>query len=1509
MQLLNSLRKSVWVLILILSGNLYAGGQLLQPNPQDATSHYNKQWNNLSGPITWNLSSDGFPSSSFTNNDVQQILQASFGVWQQISDSNVSFTYGGEVAQRNIGIDGVNLITFTDQDFVFDSGALAMAIIYTFPQVTTITNANNDINGDGVADIANGVYPAGSIYETDIVFNSSYNFTNTGVDSSLDLQAIATHEIGHFMGLSHSLVENAVMYPFLAADITSARLLKADDISYISSIYPQEPAYSSTYGSISGFITNGFSNDRILGAHVYALDPATGKKVVGAYSLEQGNYIIPGLPIANYYVGLEPLDGSSKAADPKRINEIIANTLDTQFPAEFYDSNESNIETDTKNALAVSVTAGNTVNNIDLVTNTIEVPGVSLVLKVGLNLFSYPVETSNGFTAFDLLTGLGTDAEVNSIDRYNPLTGRYQRASWSNGTPVGENFAIKRGEAYLVHMKVLKQVTFKGKQDCTNVQLHKGFNLIGIPCPPAAYTAFSALNAMGSSVVKIIRYNNQSPPGIFETASFDLTGNPVGTDFPIVNGEGYVIESLAGKNGVLLPGKNQLFPPFLSGVSPGRAVVGANITIMGQGFSEDAAKNDVRINGVRATVSFASSGSLVVQVPSTASTGPIDVTIDQMTSNSINFIVENSLVLEDQLNGVDLIDGQTVQGELKTENEQDRYTFVATKDALVTVSASSITPGIPDLILAIESPTGGILNSDNNSGGGTNPLISQFKIPVTGRYTIVVSSVLNSGTGPYSMILDIKNRTSIPAISILKGDFQSGLMGTQLPDELEILVSGSTGEPVAGASITLVTSDNVNVTQAFTAASYTLITNSGGIVKVKINVPNMPGEYQVIINVPGYQAQTISVASLLRLPANVIVNGQNQTCGGSGCPVNQVVTNPYKITFLDNNGLPLEGVLVKFAVVSGGGNITGTFFDSLNQVMRSNAQGEVQVSHTLGTKMRDKKGNPIGQIVSAVASIPNSTGPIIFSPTVKSGPAAKIESLTGNAIRMMVNTVKLNAMYVIAKDQFDNPVSGADVVITTNDVSFAPGYLNGALLPDFRTNSEGVFSVQLTSNKEGPTIDEFGQKMPNAGPYIIGMTIDGAQHNFELELDLGPRLLIDTSTQLPDMTISHFPNGGHIRVGQKEQRQILFKMVRYQRWDSCKGDDLTGDIDKGDWSNDYNDIDLHEIYKSPVIWFAWDPTLDQVDYTFDVVRADGHPIDGINVQKDFLVSKPQVEDNARLQEYALFHIESAGDVRGEVFVNVTATIKKGVFLKKDGFCFLEHDDTQLVFRTFQTYFVDNHDPFGSVGPIAQHSHNFVNGVQDFNVHFSGIDPLKCVPPSPDPTPEDCGFPFSGESPIGGDVNLRIPQQTLHASFSFNVVSPRIEVSLNEAVVVEPPVQTDSLPDRLSYSGLDLTNYTINLNNLTDPILDLSDLSILKINTYPNFMQVEADGIPLQNISNETLKNISPSELKFVYYPTAPELISGVNTVTVDLIKDKAGNFDKDNQGLPNPLPPYNFNFP
>ena len=87
----------------------------------------------------------------------------------------------------------------------------------------------------------------GAIFDADIEINSFRNEFSTGDDqSSNDLQGVLTHEVGHFLGLDHSLVENATMFADYALSNLGTRTLASDDRAGICSIYAPaaEPALS-----------------------------------------------------------------------------------------------------------------------------------------------------------------------------------------------------------------------------------------------------------------------------------------------------------------------------------------------------------------------------------------------------------------------------------------------------------------------------------------------------------------------------------------------------------------------------------------------------------------------------------------------------------------------------------------------------------------------------------------------------------------------------------------------------------------------------------------------------------------------------------------------------------------------------------------------------------------------------------------------------------------------------------------------------------------------------------------------------------------------------------------------------------------------------------------------------------------------------------------------------------------------------------------------------------------
>ncbi|HEY7473665.1 MAG TPA: carboxypeptidase-like regulatory domain-containing protein, partial [Vicinamibacterales bacterium] len=102
------------------------------------------------------------------------------------------------------------------------------------------------------------------------------------------------------------IAAQSVMFPiaFTRGNIDD-RMLKADDIAGISDIYGTTE-FDSRSGSISGRVTKNGAG--VLGAHVVAFNPRTGK-LVGGFSLnENGDFVIAGLDPGPQILRAEPLD-------------------------------------------------------------------------------------------------------------------------------------------------------------------------------------------------------------------------------------------------------------------------------------------------------------------------------------------------------------------------------------------------------------------------------------------------------------------------------------------------------------------------------------------------------------------------------------------------------------------------------------------------------------------------------------------------------------------------------------------------------------------------------------------------------------------------------------------------------------------------------------------------------------------------------------------------------------------------------------------------------------------------------------------------------------------------------------------------------------------------------------------------------------------------------------------------------------------------------------------------
>ena len=130
--------------------------------------------------------------------------------------------------------------------WLLQAGAFRFA--YAGPSSQT-TNTNDQINLVLFRDAANGSaiattywWSSGSrIIDADIVFwDGGFTFfaATTGCSGGFYIEDIAAHEFGHALGLGHSAVAGATMYPSVSSCNTGNRTLDPDDISGVRALYP-----------------------------------------------------------------------------------------------------------------------------------------------------------------------------------------------------------------------------------------------------------------------------------------------------------------------------------------------------------------------------------------------------------------------------------------------------------------------------------------------------------------------------------------------------------------------------------------------------------------------------------------------------------------------------------------------------------------------------------------------------------------------------------------------------------------------------------------------------------------------------------------------------------------------------------------------------------------------------------------------------------------------------------------------------------------------------------------------------------------------------------------------------------------------------------------------------------------------------------------------------------------------------------------------------------------------
>lgn len=150
---------------------------------------------------------------------------------------------------------------------------------------------------------------SGVISDADVLFNGrDFTFTTSGDAGAFDVQDVATHELGHLLGLDHSGWAGATMYPYVDPAIVLHRSISEDEVSALRTAYPAAP-----FGALAGVVRYP-DDDYVGGAHVVALD-ANGRTRASTLTSNLGAFTLRGLAPGTYSLYATPFEAPVSAAN------------------------------------------------------------------------------------------------------------------------------------------------------------------------------------------------------------------------------------------------------------------------------------------------------------------------------------------------------------------------------------------------------------------------------------------------------------------------------------------------------------------------------------------------------------------------------------------------------------------------------------------------------------------------------------------------------------------------------------------------------------------------------------------------------------------------------------------------------------------------------------------------------------------------------------------------------------------------------------------------------------------------------------------------------------------------------------------------------------------------------------------------------------------------------------------------------------------------------------------